>query len=158
MVGRYEQRHVRSIEESVSHPAPLERASAVVCSVAWSQASCSLLPICSGYGSACAQCPAMPEPVDGEHLLADNMESGSCTERPRLRKRIGASMSPLNPPHQPLKHRPEPCGPTPCEIFYHHLPARSQQPSPSRKERRRVCHVVQRVGAGDQVKGARWVR
>src|SRR5579859_978099 len=150
MAGRYEQRHVRSIEESVPHPVPLEHAPAVVSSVAWFQASCSLPPIFSGYGSACAQCPAMPEPVDSKRLLADNMESGSCTERPRLRKGIAVSISPLNPPHQPLKHRPEPCGPTPCEIFNHQLPPRSKQPSPSRKERHWVCHVMQRVGASDQ--------
>src|SRR5260370_8489859 len=106
----------------------------------------------------CAQCRAMPEPKDGERLLADNMESGSYTERPRLRKGIGASMSPFNPSYLPLKQRPEPCGSAPCEIFYHQLPPRSQQPSQSRKERQRVCHVRMRFGAGDQAKGVRWVR
>src|SRR5438270_2222670 len=95
----------------------------------------------------------MPEPVHFECSLTGDMQSRLYAERPRLRQRICAHMSPFNPPRQPLHHEPWKRRLASGVILHHELSPRCQQSPQSRQYRYRSGQVVQHIRARDQIKG-----
>src|SRR5947209_5896744 len=88
----------------------------------------------SGRRGVGTQYPAMPEPVDGKGLLADDTESGPPTEFPHLGNGISMHLSPFNPLQQPRECRPGEWRFAPRKILHHQLsPWREQPPQPGQR-------------------------
>ncbi len=99
----------------------------------------------------------MPQPVDLEGLTAEDMEFRLLTEQLCFRERVGSRMSSFNPLCEPLDDEPWKGWLTPRVIFHDELALWREQSPQSCKCLRWPTKVMQCIGAGNQVKGVRWI-